>query len=163
MRTTIFTRVKRAAIQIVPAAVAALLAGAVLANAQGRTVDRGASDALTSYLREHQLPLVGAQVSRRADGSREVVLYGFVATDFGKGDAESKARQYLQDPKAVMLDRIRVNPEIAHLQPQAGPASAQGSPAASPGDEWEDVMRHIYQNGALPPPSPGAGGFPGVP
>ena len=73
------------------AVIAAVIAsiGTRAAFAQQYTVDRSASDKLTSYLRHHRLPLVGAQVLTAADGGRRLVLYGFVATDFGRKNAES--------------------------------------------------------------------------
>src|SRR5579864_3016477 len=58
----------------------------------GGIVDSPQSQGLSDYLKHHQLPLVGAQVVTSASGGRQVILFGFVASDFGKTDAEQKAR-----------------------------------------------------------------------
>src|SRR4051812_33462148 len=61
----------------------------------GGTIDSSQSQALSDYLKHHSLPLVGAQVVSSPSGGRQAILFGFVATDFGKTDAEQKARNYL--------------------------------------------------------------------
>src|SRR5437899_792179 len=61
-----------------------LLPGASFA--QSYKVDTSDTQSLTSYLRQHRLPLVGAQVLTNGAGDRRIVLYGFVATQFGKND-----------------------------------------------------------------------------
>jgi|GEM_PF-5105432 len=99
------------------------------AGAQSSNVDRPASEALTSYLREHHLPLVGASVSKGADGSTQVMLYGYVATEKGKQNAASRAAKYFHnDPRVVMINRIAVNPEIRNL----GSGSSGSNIAAAP-------------------------------
>src|SRR5260370_22692258 len=77
------------------AIMAALFLSAAPAMAQQYTVDRKASDALSAYLKDNRLPLVGAQVLQDASGTRRLVLYGYFATQFGKDDAEQKASKYL--------------------------------------------------------------------
>ncbi len=155
---------KSPVVRLLLAVALALLVEDGLAIAQSMTLNRGTSEALTRYLRANKLPLVGAQVSDLEGGSHQVVLYGFVASDFGKTDAESKARQFLGDPKAQMVNRIKVDPAIAHLEQRSTRPSGQGSPATAPADEWADVMQHILQNGALVPPSSGGiNSFPGAP
>ena len=49
-----------------------------------------------TILKHHSLPLVGAQVVTSTSGGKQVILFGFVASDFGKTDAEQKARHYLE-------------------------------------------------------------------
>ena len=99
----------------------------------GYTKDSERSDALTSYLKSHRLPLVGAQVlNDSASGHHVVVLYGFVATDFGKTDATAKARAFLNDPSAVVENRVMVDPEIASSSHHLGNGSGTGS-ASAPG------------------------------
>ena len=63
----------------------------------GGTIDSPQSQALSDYLKHHSLPLVGAQVVTSPSGGKQVILFGFVASDFGKTDAEQKARHYLKD------------------------------------------------------------------
>jgi hypothetical protein len=97
-------------------------------TAQGYVADAGASTALTDYLKQHRLPLVGAQVLRNPnDGSRAVVLYGFVGSDFGKSDAQRKAEDYVNDASVDVDNRIRVNPELLSAgSSAAGAAGAAG-------------------------------------
>jgi hypothetical protein len=78
----------------------------------GYTTEPSESQALTEYLKQRKLPLVGAQVLRGADGRRMVVLYGFVGSDFGKADATKKARRFLHDPNVTVANRINVRPEL---------------------------------------------------
>ena len=63
----------------------------------GGTIDSPQSQGLSDYLKHHSLPLVGAQVVTSPSGGQQVILFGFVASDFGKTDAEQKARHYLKD------------------------------------------------------------------
>src|SRR5690242_14749239 len=57
----------------------------------GGTIDSPQSQGLSDYLKHHSLPLVGAQVVTSPSGGKQVILFGFVASDFGKTDAEQKA------------------------------------------------------------------------
>src|SRR5215472_10563030 len=76
----------------------ALSAGIATAQTQPTIrVDQYASQRVTKYLHKHRLPVVGAQVYDTADGNRELHLFGFTATPFGKQDAEAKALKYLGD------------------------------------------------------------------
>lgn len=97
----------------------------------------GVSQSLTGYLHTHRLPLVGAQVLQNPDGSREVVLYGFTATDFGKHDAVTKTRRFLKDREIGVTNRIKVRPELLSLNrkpaaspPPAGSADSSGAGSA---------------------------------
>ena len=86
-------------------------------------VDQSQSGALTDYLKTHHLPLVGAQVLSAPDGEKQVILFGFVATDYGKGDAESKTRRYINDPKVTVDNRIKIEPTLAKPASSGSPAS----------------------------------------
>ena len=97
--------------------------------------DSSQSTALTDYLKTHRLPLVGAQVLNKGSGNRQVVLYGFVATQFGKQDAEAKARQFLGDPNVEVTNRIDVRPELL----------ASGNPAPS-----SSSAMPLYNSGTAP-------------
>jgi hypothetical protein len=79
----------------------------------GGTIDSAQSQDLSDYLKHHSLPLVGAQVVTSPSGGRQVILFGFVASDFGKTDAEQKARHYLKDSSLVVDNRIKISPELA--------------------------------------------------
>ncbi len=137
--------------------------------AQTSAVDHPASEALTSYLREHHLPLVGASVSKTADGSTQVMLYGYVATEQGKQNAASRAAKYFKnDPRVVMVNRIAVNPEIRNLSsganaaaaaaPDSGMYTEPANPAATGTLTWDQVYREIQQGGIHPAPDPADAG-----
>jgi hypothetical protein len=87
---------------------------------------------LTKYLHTHHLPLVSAQFVTAADGTREVIVYGFTATDFGKQDAVTKSRRFLNDNAIAISNRIKVRPELdsprkASLPEDTGDAGASGA------------------------------------
>jgi hypothetical protein len=115
------------------------------AETSGYTKDTERSDALTAYFKNHRLPLVGAQVlNDPSSGRRVVVLYGFVATDFGKSDATAKARAFLNDPSLVVENRVMIDPEIArqrtsspHQEDANSGESSASSGAASEPDSTE--------------------------
>src|SRR5215471_7640081 len=78
----------------------------------GYTPEQNESQALSEYLEQSKLPLVGAQVLHSTDGRRMVVLYGFVGSDFGKADAVKKTRSFLHDSTVNVDNRINVRPEL---------------------------------------------------
>ncbi|GEM_PF-4934690 len=86
------------------------------------------SDRLTYYLQGHRLPLVGAQVTDAGGGNHKVILYGFVATDHGKNDAEEKTRRFLNDPNAEIDNRIVVKPELRTSSPSLNAAASSFPP-----------------------------------
>ena len=102
-------------------------------------VDQVQSTALTDYLKTHHLPLVGAQVLSAPDGERQVILFGFVATDYGKGDAESKTRRYINDSKVTVDNRIKIEPSLAK-------AGNTGSSNSQSGDDGGLSGVQAYQN-----------------
>lgn len=93
----------------------------------GYKVDSAESKALSDYLTQHKLPLVGAQVMNGPDGQRGIVLYGFVGSDFGKQDAVAKAQKFLGDSSVAVNNRIKVEPELLTAGNAAtGDASSAG-------------------------------------
>jgi hypothetical protein len=125
--------------------------------AQTYQVDAQSSQALTAYLREHRLPLVGAQVLTDAAGERRIVLYGFVATDFGKSDAARKALEFTNKASQTVPkveNRIEVRPDIARMSPrsnQAGESNAGNG--ANPGSKsLDEILNDIDQYGVNVPP-----------
>ena len=96
----------------------------------GGTIDSPQSQALSDYLKHHSLPLVGAQVVTSPSGGKQAILFGFVASDFGKTDAEQKARRYLKDPSLVVDNRIKVSPELAGSGSSVG-STVNGVPSAN--------------------------------
>jgi hypothetical protein len=99
--------------------------------AQSYKVDGPDSQSLTNYLRQHRLPLVGAQVLEDSAGNRRIVLYGFVATQFGRNDAAREALSYQSEyraqpgtPAPPLENHIEIRPEIARMRTRAaGPAA----------------------------------------
>jgi hypothetical protein len=99
---------------------ACCLAAGLIALASGAAsaagpyvVDQDASKALTTYLHKHRLPLVGAQVLEPdAGGRRRVMLYGYVASEFGRTDAERKARKFIKEDDVGLINRIMIRPEL---------------------------------------------------
>jgi hypothetical protein len=115
-------------------------------DASGYTAAQNESRALTDYLKQRKLPLVGAQVLRGPDGQRRVVLYGFVGSDFGKADAAKKTHLFLHDSTVEVDNRINVRPELlasngpsgaavnnpdAGYPPAAAPSSSEGSSSSA--------------------------------
>jgi hypothetical protein len=142
-----------------------------VARAQTTDVDQTTSEALTAYLKQHRLPLVGAQVIKDNSGGRRLVLYGFVATDEGKIDAEQKAIGYLGTPVPTVDDRLLVKPELATMtSPQPSDQSGQsdtgeaqpaepdqraqqnGGAAPASGISFDSLYRQIQQYGIKSPP-----------
>ena len=99
----------------------------------GYTNDTSQSGTLTSYLQSHRLPLVGGQVLADSSGNQQVILYGFVASDFGRQDAADKARRYLHNPNVPVINRIAVRPELASGASGSAPAPAASQSGASGG------------------------------
>lgn len=151
---------------------AAFVATPATAVAQEYTVDKAASEALTNYLRQNRLPLVGAQIGTAPSGARRLVLYGYVATDVGKSDAESKALANLGSPRPEVVNRIVIKPEIAQMK-SGGEAGSQadgslgsantyassGQSSSFPGESFDKVIDDINRYGIRSP----AGDDPGAP
>ncbi|HUY26443.1 MAG TPA: hypothetical protein VMV27_03400 [Candidatus Binataceae bacterium] len=129
---------------------------APVAQAQQYHVDQASSTALTKYLHRHRLPLVGGQVLRTDSGTPKLVLYGFVATQSGRGDAERKAERYLGLTDVPVTNSIQIKPSInaSGASPGSGPG-APSQPAPNSNQQWNNAMEGIYKNGAQPLPSPG--------
>lgn len=114
------------------------------ANANAMAVDKDASRALTADLKRHRLPLVGAQVLRNsATGQRAVVLYGFVATDYGKSDAQRQAEDYVNDPAVDVENRIIVNPQL--LAAGGANAAANSPPGVGSYSDQQNQAAQIQQ------------------
>jgi hypothetical protein len=96
----------------------------------GGTIDSPQSQGLSDYLKHHSLPLVGAKVVTSPSGGKQAILFGFVASDFGKADAEQKARHYLNDPTLVVDNRIKISPELAGGKGSSG-STVNGVPSAN--------------------------------
>src|SRR5579862_5515166 len=126
-----------------------------IARAQNYIIDQGTSDALTKYLHMNELPMVTAQFSTSLGGSKQLILTGFVATQFGRNDAERIANAYLNDPSVNMVDQILLDPHVEDLRaPQGSTKAAPGAQSPnSPDQLWNKTMQGIYKNGGQSPSS----------
>ena len=91
--------------------------GTVLEVPQKRshlTADGELSRRASEYLHNHRLPYVNAQVVVDDAGvAKSVALTGQVRTDFGKQDAERKARDFLRDTNLRFDNQIQVKSQLA--------------------------------------------------
>jgi hypothetical protein len=131
-----------------------LMAFVFLPQAWAADSGDGQGAVLTKYLHTHRLPLVSAQITEEPDGSREVVLYGFTATDFGKEDAETKSRRFLNDRTVTISNRIKVRPELANHK--SAPSSLPSETAAGSADEYSG--QEANPDAASRPANPDGGG-----
>ena len=117
---------------------------------QNATVDQAQSQALTAYLKDHRLPLVGAQVLAASDGERQVILFGYVASGYGKQDAENKAHAFIKDASVTVANRITIQPELASTG--ASPTASSGN-ASSGGSYYDPSLGNAqqYQQSAQDP------------
>jgi hypothetical protein len=133
-------------------AIIMMVATCAVARADNYVIDQGASDALTRYLHLNSLPMVTAQFSTSPGGIKQLILTGFVATQFGRRDAERIATAYLNDPSVNMVDQILVDPHVEDMR-SASPGSQSPN---SPDQLWNKTMQGIYRNGAQNPPASGS-------
>jgi hypothetical protein len=142
-------------------AIIVMLTTCGVARAQNYVIDQRTSDAITKYLHMSELPMVTAQYSTSPGGGKQLILTGFVATQFGRDDAERIATGYLNDPSVNLVDRILLDPHVEDMRPPAGSAAAgSGSQSPSSPDQlWNKTMQGIYKNGGQTP----AGGGPMLP
>jgi len=116
--------------------------------AQSFKVDGPQSQSLTTYLRQHQLPLVGAQVLGDSAGNHRIVLYGFVATEFGKNDAARQALAYIENGAQARTsapgveNRIEIRPEIARMQTNAAPGAGSSTGSKSLDQMLDEIDRY---------------------
>jgi hypothetical protein len=138
-----------------------IMSACSVARAQNYVIDQGTSDAITKYLHMNELPMVTAQFSTSPGGSKQLILTGFVATQFGRNDAERIAAAYLNDPGVNMVDQILLDPHVEDIRPPAGSAAAASGAQSpnSPDQLWNKTMHGIYRNGGQTP----AGGGPMLP
>ncbi len=106
--------------------------------------DSGSMDTLSAYLHAHRLPLVEARMITDDRGGRSVMLYGFVATEYGKHDAEDQARDFLDDPDIAVINHIKIRPELLTLgtranTPAEAPQSADTADTEAPDEPAENA------------------------
>jgi len=138
-------------------AIIMMIAVCGVAHAQNYVIDQGTSDAITKYLHMNELPMVTAEFSTSPGGSKQLILTGFVATQFGRNDAERIATAYLNDPSVNMVDQILLDPHVEDMRPPQGSAAAAGSQSPdSPDQLWNKTMQGIYRNGGQVPSGSGS-------
>ncbi|HUO04329.1 MAG TPA: hypothetical protein VMU16_03930 [Candidatus Binataceae bacterium] len=108
-------------------------------------IDSSQSNALTDYLKNHHLPLVKAQVVNSPSAGTQVILFGFVASDFGKSDAEHRTRVYLKDSALVVDNRIKVSPALWQGN-QSGAPTGSNPPTDSSDPYASSAAIQDYQN-----------------
>ena len=132
-----------------------MAAGSGSGTIVGGTIDSPQSQGLTDYLKRHQLPLVGAQVVTSPSGGRQAILFGYVASDFGKSDAEEKTRHYLKDQSVVVDNRIKISAALAGGASGGAGSAGAGAPAAMPSDGSDPYAGagsvQDYENNQPPP------------
>jgi len=106
--------------------------------------------------------MVGAQVSNTSSG-RRLMLYGFVATDFGKDDAATKSKHYLQDSTIAVINNIKVDPEVRHLKRPPPDQGAMDSGASPPRADWENTFDDTLHSGGATPSNDPALNMPSAP
>jgi hypothetical protein len=106
------------------------------------------SQALTSYLQTHRLPLVGVNVVEQS-GHPNAILYGFVATPFGKQDAADIVRRAFRGAQVTIHNRILVRPELLA-------ANADNKPSNSQSDSNSDIFNQIASSQNYPAPDQSA-------
>ncbi|MFZ2060041.1 MAG: hypothetical protein WAU82_03445 [Candidatus Binatus sp.] len=127
-----------------------------IGRAQDYVIDQRTSDALTKYLHMSELPMVTAQFSTSPGGSKQLILTGFVTTQFGRNDAERIAIGYLNDPSVNMVDQILLDPHIEDMRGgQQGSGTAGSQSQNSPDQLWNKTMQGIYKNGGQTPSGSG--------
>ena len=149
-------------IVLVVTVVLAMLPAIGIAGAQSSNVDTDTSTRLTKYLHKNRLPMVGAQISNTSAG-RRLMLYGFVATDFGKSDAVTKSKRYLHDSTIAVVNNIKVDPQVRHLKPQAADQGATDSNAPPPRADWENTFDDTLHSGGVTPSNDPALNMPPAP
>jgi hypothetical protein len=110
-----------------------VLAVTAPALAQTYTVDKLSSDGLTHFLHKRGLHAVGAQISDADDGSRRMVLFGFVASAAEHADALELSHKYLGDPDIQVIDSLIVKPSLGAAENTPAPPPAASAPAEESG------------------------------
>jgi hypothetical protein len=124
----------------------------------GGAVDQADSQNLTDYLKNHHLPLVNGQVVMSPAGKRQVILFGYVASQYGKSDAEQKARTFLNDPQLLVDNRITISPELAGSEGGGSSnGSSNGSSSASSGGSGSNYDPYAQSNSIQAYQQQGAG------
>ena len=77
-------------------------------------------------------------------GPRQAILYGYVATPFGKADAADRTRQWLNDSGAQVDNRIKIEPDLA-ANPPSNQNNANGANGATADNDLNNPDIQKYQ------------------
>jgi hypothetical protein len=142
--------------------IAVLCLVCAVGTASAQSVDTDTSALLTKYLHKNRLPMVGAQMSNSASG-RRLMLYGYVATDFGKSDAVTKSQRYLHDSTTAVINNIKVDPQVRRLKQPASNEGAIDSGVTPPRADWENTFDNTLHSGGVTPSNDPALNMPAAP
>jgi hypothetical protein len=108
-----------------------LISGLGLSHCWAVEQTQQTSNSLSKYLHQRRLPLVEARVIPSPGGTRTLPLYGFVATELGKQDAENQALDFLADPDIEITNLIKITPELMGLNSSNNGAALVSSDAST--------------------------------
>ena len=108
-----------------------LISGLALSHCWAVEQTEQTSNSLSKYLHQRRLPLVEARVIPSPGGTRTLLLYGFVATELGKQDAENQALDFLADPDIEITNLIKITPELMGLNSSNNGAALVSSDAST--------------------------------
>ncbi|SRR5579875_477998 len=86
---------------------------------------------VTQYLNAHCLPLVRASVTKAANGYPQIMLYGFVASNWAKQQAEARTDDLIAFTGIPLTDAIVVRPELASATADRTVSNTVNSPSDS--------------------------------
>jgi hypothetical protein len=92
--------------------------------------------------------MVRASITREPDGAPGILLYGLVASDSGKRNAEAEAAALLADSGIEIADVILIRPQLASISPNDPDTSKEPDAADASGqfDSAAQSMLQQYQN-----------------
>ena len=134
---------------------AVLLAG--MSSCAATQPDNAESVPLSDYLHTRRLPLVESRMITNDSGEPSLLLYGFVATDYGKQDAEVKARDFMKDPDITIVNRIAVRPELLTMGASQNPAPDVAGTVSAADNAPE------YDQDEAPPDQPASASYASLP
>lgn len=120
---------------------------------------RQLAEQVTRYLNDHCYPLVRASSPGPDNGATEMILYGFVQTDFAKRDAEAIADALLANTALMIRDAILVRPNLPPVAIISNPQAAPVFENPELGAQAITVQPYQGKNGVAVIPAASWGGF----
>lgn len=78
-----------------------------------------------------------------------MTLYGYVATQQGKTDAEDRARRILNDPDVPIVNRIVIEPQLLAMDKNAGSAAPAPNPSSPSAPQTWPEAQNYAQNAQI--------------